>query len=559
MSTYHVKVGGTKTSGTSADWTDAECYATLVAALTEGGDGDEFILNDETHEVNDISGTNWVGDRTISSRSGVAANCIVQTPAADGTSKHFLCNPGSAGSLIVNDIKFTRPATATATGNAVIQASGSMGDVTLNDCIMGDYDCTTATGAMQNAVLYSASGTARTMTLNNVTIQNMTLTSPDSYMSLYRQRNAADALVMTNLTLSNVNRVIDTSNDVQGWFYIERGDVTLTNVNISDCDATQNNAAGSNRAFFYGSSNVATNDLTVSGFHLSNCVFTGGASGIQGILWQGAYTATNLSATSCTSTSDANNTGLLFLAVGDSATGTASKLRVNSCTADFGLAFYASGGGAGEVSDVVVGNSSLSQGAVYFGGDGVAGTNSLTGYRACNLTTRSSPKAGETEGLGLYIHNNGDSDKTVTITSCDIAGCVNGENETEGIYIRNLSATNSLTVTVNDCRLYNGGNADREIGGGTDAGGGLTITTNDCQVQGGDAAVVDANTTNNNLTTLSTNPIEFIWDSSPANYSGQFASDSVINIAYNLTAPIEIRDLKGYTTRKGKDWVEDNL
>jgi hypothetical protein len=50
----------------------------------------------------------------------------------------------------------------------------------------------------------------------------------------------------------------------------------------------------------------------------------------------------------------------------------------------------------------------------------------------------------------------------------------------------------------------------------------------------------------------------FAWDGTPANYSGAFATDSVINIAYGGTVPIGIRDLYGYTTRLGKAWVEKN-
>lgn len=48
------------------------------------------------------------------------------------------------------------------------------------------------------------------------------------------------------------------------------------------------------------------------------------------------------------------------------------------------------------------------------------------------------------------------------------------------------------------------------------------------------------------------------WDGSPLSYDGAFTTDSVINIAYGVSVPIGIRDLYGYTPRKGKAWVEAN-
>lgn len=51
----------------------------------------------------------------------------------------------------------------------------------------------------------------------------------------------------------------------------------------------------------------------------------------------------------------------------------------------------------------------------------------------------------------------------------------------------------------------------------------------------------------------------FVWDATPANYSGAFDTPVHIGVARNLGAPIEIRDLKGFTSSKGKTWVEDNL
>ncbi len=51
----------------------------------------------------------------------------------------------------------------------------------------------------------------------------------------------------------------------------------------------------------------------------------------------------------------------------------------------------------------------------------------------------------------------------------------------------------------------------------------------------------------------------FGWDETPANYDGDFPSDSVFNVAYIIAVPIEVRDLKGWTTRKGKDWAEKTL
>ena len=52
----------------------------------------------------------------------------------------------------------------------------------------------------------------------------------------------------------------------------------------------------------------------------------------------------------------------------------------------------------------------------------------------------------------------------------------------------------------------------------------------------------------------------FDWDTTPTNYDGAFVdSGGGINLLNGLSAPTKIRDFKIYTTRKGKDWVEDNL
>lgn len=51
----------------------------------------------------------------------------------------------------------------------------------------------------------------------------------------------------------------------------------------------------------------------------------------------------------------------------------------------------------------------------------------------------------------------------------------------------------------------------------------------------------------------------FTWDLTPANYDGEYDTNNIINIAYTAAGPIGIRDLYGYTTRLGKDYIEENF
>ncbi len=52
----------------------------------------------------------------------------------------------------------------------------------------------------------------------------------------------------------------------------------------------------------------------------------------------------------------------------------------------------------------------------------------------------------------------------------------------------------------------------------------------------------------------------FDWDDTPAAHTQEFVSSGALYILRNVSEPIRLRDLIGYKgSRKGKDWVEDNL
>ena len=50
----------------------------------------------------------------------------------------------------------------------------------------------------------------------------------------------------------------------------------------------------------------------------------------------------------------------------------------------------------------------------------------------------------------------------------------------------------------------------------------------------------------------------WVWDTDSAAYDDTFANNSVINIFYDIAAPSKVKDLRLYSSNKGKTWIEDN-
>lgn len=498
MAVYHVKNTGARTTGASTpdDWTDANCYGVIDTALSQMlTTGDEMILDDDNFvSTSLISGTRFDDNKIWSSRGGNASNCVLDVRMA--TSNGFNMNTGVASStLTVNKITLKR--TLATTGQYVLfQASGSMTDVTFNQCIFDDFNCTLSGGSNDlGLVAYGALTTSRIFTFNACSFSNIRLSGGTGGAVIGRFRTGTVKFIggctFDSITCSSAGATH------RGFIWcdgakIEFGDHTSRNA-VSNIKSTQT-ATNANRSFIQA---IASMDIKIYRTDISNMVWIGGTAGTYFCYAPFTYEVEDLTAKDCISTPSVgdNSVGGVFLAITVNATGTYKNVRVKNCVSDFGPAYYASDGAEGTLENVVAANCACKHGAIYTGGYG-----DLTGYGILVYGTTRLATATNEKGLALYGHNHPTTstrNKVVTLAGCTFIDNVAPAGEVGGLRFLNDNVTFSLTVQIDNCVIANGGAVNDEVFG--DGVGATTYNTDFCSIEGGTSAT--SGFTNANLKT----------------------------------------------------------
>lgn len=570
MSVYHIKTGGTRliASGASTpdDWTNANCYpiTSLDDVWGDLSDGDQVIFDNQvTHEVGSQLTLNGLsGTLSVEFVSRVSGSAYTINRTADV--KIVVFN-GLANTIDVDwqDAKFTSNA---AIGNDVpmIQTANGIQEFTLTRCDFSGLTITsTATSANGQLLFFNHTGGV-----------------PKAIF--------AGGCDFSSIVASVAScPVIHVNGNVRGE---STGALDFTNSSLNT------NTSASGRAFFYHASAAVGvyGECAISGYAANGS----GSGDFRPFFLQGSSagdtTIGPINGNVVTVACGSAETGALVIGQG---TGTLNGGEVGW------LDFDNTGNHEGGVlvtfndhwycNDLVVHDSSGAFGMVFATSfDGSITARGCAGY---NLSPGSAGVGNPLEidhGIAFYAGGSGD---------VDMDGCCAWGNETtdDGIdffYLHNIAdarANRDATVNLSNCTFLSTGEPARFFNRSEDGGDGKTVTatinesiidggaegisvsdvaqtgtdsivnltTNDCYIRTIDTTDQTVGTTTQNTPIAEVDVTgAFVWDATPKDpYSGAFTTNSVINIAYNLTAPIEIRDLKGWTTRKGKGWVENNL
>lgn len=513
---FHAKSTGTKESGASTadDWTDANCYATIQAAINNlATDGDSVILDDvEWSMTTNLTTINMAcsadGSFTIESRSGNRANCIIKQTVADKVVIGF--NEATyTYNFTLKNLTLTNSAPNITIPGAAAWLLQKTGDVTFNNVLIDGFDFNfgateSVTGALIRCGSITAEGVTRTLSLTNGTkIDNINIDASNHTGMV--GTDVDTKLIIDTADIGSLRIAVDDNSNAYGGFYC-RNDVTISDLTISGPVylISPDAGTGANSPIINSHSTSATmtiDGITAVGTSSQNVITqTGGA--ISGILIKayGPYTVDNLILTYASSSEAVTNgLGGAMVAYGESATGTYSDAEVSYVNCTGGCGFYASQGGSGTVNRLYAHhNTATARDGIEPGpGPGVQGG----GWG--DLTVRYSRfehNIADTGGpICSYLHEDGTRDKTTTIENCTFlnnttTGDDSGDTASSSILARVGAAyTHTVNVSNNICDnasstgeikiIENAGTAvlnldSNYVRGGADAVTGETTYTN---------------------------------------------------------------------------------
>lgn len=376
MSAFHLKTGGTRTSGASTadDWTDANCYGTFanwMNALDSASDGDEGIVNDEIFvtATNFSGGINLNGTLRIKSRSGDAAISGIKSSLATGAI--WLTNSTThSANLIFQDVSLgkTVPHTDT-TRPVVLHATQRTGNVTFQRCIFSDIDIAIASGSTWYFGIVTpamGAGYGTTCTFEDCTWSDISGAFAANGAVLAMAQGTAYIMRLIRPTV----RDITAHNAIGGFVCAGGAQLLFWDVDAEGWTGTSDEGIGCGGLLKISSS---TGSAKMYGRRVTmrNCTQTGESPDPM-INTAAPYDVQDIVATSVTSNASNKGIGLgaVFLAINTTAFGRLENVRAYDCHANYGTVAYWSNGASGVSRNIVADSCSVGAGIVYKGGDG---------------------------------------------------------------------------------------------------------------------------------------------------------------------------------------------
>lgn len=501
MAVWHIKAGGTRVVGSGAstpnDWTDANCFDD-DSNLNEWwrilrdhmADGDELIFYDEDDgstlvihsvELGNMAAHTTTGTFYIKSRSGDPDQCRIRGLTDDAPLAS--CSTNTVGiNYVFDGLSFAESvAGATYAGASYVLAKNSMGDVTFNNCKIGNIAFGSTTELLQGMIA-SIGATTRTVTFSgNCAIENITNTSAWYGGGYIGQLQSGTTLKISGtLTIDNI--VLTPVNDIRGGFFDDY-DLEITGDVVDKNRSITVNSGKFNRALFYiGGTTTITGSIDSSDIEA-----IGGTSGTPILVMSSTFNINNITGNRITvqQSEGENSVGTLVVALGSSATGYVRRVEGNDMEGYSGGCVYFSGGASGTIESVIARRNVMHENGAgaYSGGDGDMTIISLYA-EDCHA---------DLLGGAYFAHTHPSSstrNKTITVKNLTAINCTAG-SKGNSVYINSPNATYTMTSSIENAVIR--GTGTDEIGIG-ETGAAHTATIDNCDIQGGAAAITDETT-----------------------------------------------------------------
>ena len=502
MAVYHVSTTGTKTTGASTpdDWTNANCYATIKAAMDKvETSADEVIVADGTYSQSEITTTAAIAATGTTIRVRSFSNdpdaCIIQGTSATAAA---INNNKSGGVALGLHFKgFTLKKSVTHTSRTVpalvFHPQAAALDCEFENCKINTVAIDIATGTSIYGFfgIGNSGHTPRTLRFRDCAIEGLTSAS-DGGVS-FANGVAGMACEMINTTLDGITHTNKIATGYGGG--IAGGcNITLTNVTIGDLTIDLSASTNAESAFSFFLASGATSVLTVNGLRVTgDTAISGGACGPVIATTFGPYTFNDIdvSGTVTSSPSAAGapvSAGALFLANQISAQGSGANITARNCTGENGPVLYCSQGAGGVFTDFVALNcTARKEGIVYAGGWGDV---TWEDFAILGCSTAYEPVEAVAGGGAIYAHNHllSTRSKTTTIRRGQVIGCKQHLGGSAGLTLKAFHDAHSHDVVIDDLVLDSPGN-DHEVWLQSAATALLNVTGQGLVLRGGAASV----------------------------------------------------------------------
>lgn len=492
MAVYHLKTGGSKSSGASTadDWTNANCYgsyANWMAALGAAADGDEGIVNDEIFvtALNFAGGINLTGTLTIKSKSGDASISGIRSSSATGA----LCLANStthSANLIFQDLTLGKTVTHTDTARPVVlHATQHTGNLTFSRCLFDDIDIAIASGANWYYGIVTpamGAGYGTTCTFEDCEWNNVSGTFSANGAVLAMAQGTAYIMKLVRPILRN----IAAHNAIAGFNCAGGASLMFWDVDLDGWTGTSDPGVGCG-SFLKISSSTGSAKMYGRRVTMRNCTQSGGSPDPL-INTAAPYDVRDVMAVSVTSTATNKGIGLgaVFLAINSTAFGRLENLRAYDCHANYGPAAYWSNGASGIARNIVADSCSVGTGIVYKGGDGDL-TASQISVRRCWQRDEASL---DVDALAFYGHIH--SSTGARNSSINLRDVLVADNTYQGtspaVLFNNPNATYTVNGTAKCVTVRDSAYGIRMDGAA------VNLMATDCNLVGGASGIVESQT-----------------------------------------------------------------
>ena len=453
---YYVKVGGTRTSGksTADDWSDANCYGSIQAAINQPWNRwDEIVLSDEVHTTNaklNFSGAVAPDGATIRirSNSGNPETCVISSSAI--ASVLDLNKAGASYGITWERIKFTRSATLTLSGASLFAALTTPTlDILFDGCVIENF-VANIDGVYTYSFIYAGSGTVeRELRFRDCVFRNIQSSAQQGWAFM------SGGSVGTSVVFERTKffDIVHTQTAETETFLGGIGLSEAAGLSFIDCEIDGLHYSHPATTMISVSGFVrAQCPLTVRGLVARNVTLTGGNAGCFLLRAERAYQIENVRVENSYSQPgpEVNSVGGAILAYGTQAVGTVRDAEIDGCVSDYGPLVYASQGGALDAKSIRAYNSSARvEGIIYSGG---WGDMSVIGFLLVDCVAGIEPRYGLTDFAGgIYAHLHADSDraKTVVVKHGVLINTVTqAVDGAATLHLQNNNAAFPMTVTV---------------------------------------------------------------------------------------------------------------
>lgn len=490
MAVFHLKTGGSKTSGasTASDWTDANCYGTFadwMGALDSASDGDEGIVNDEIFvtAANFAGGINFNGTLTIKSKSGDASISGIKSSSATGAlwlinSTTHSCN------LIFQDLTLGKTVTHTDTARPVVlHATQRTGNITFQRCEFSDIDIAIASGANWYYGIVTpamGAGYGTTCTFEDCEWSNISGTFAANGAVLASASGTAYIMRLIRPVLRNITA----HNHVSGFNCSAGSQLLFWDVDLDGWTGTSDTGIGCGAVLKISSSTGAAK-MYGRGATMRNCTQTAESPDAL-INTTAPYDVQDIVATSVTVNASTKSLGLgaIFIAIGSTAFGRLENIRAYDCHANYGTAAYWSNGASGVARNIVAEQCSVGMGMVYKGGDGDL-TASQISVRRC---WQRDDVGLDVDALAFYGHIHaatGARDSSINLRDVLVDGNTY-QGSAAAVLFNNPNATYTVNGTAERVTVR-----DSAVGILMD-GAAVNLTATDCNLVGGVGGIVES-------------------------------------------------------------------